>query len=276
MRAPGRGSKTAESFFGALTPTPPPSGGLDQATQLWIIAVGNAGGTVSAERQILVNDLIVGLKADGIWTKLDRLWLFAAENEPSALVDIVADSLATAVNSPTFTIDRGYNGDGATSYINSNYAPFTNGVNYQTTSAHYSIWDITAAGSPIQMGTRDTSDNYYCELNGPFAARINEGAANIDVSGPGTTAGWWNVNASGAAAEEVYRNGGPVNTGANALTGIPNQSFIICALHQWTGAIISFTTDQFAAASMGGSLSGADATNFYDRMRTYMTAVGVP
>jgi len=33
---------------------------------------------------------------------------------------------------------------------------------------------------------------------------------------------------------------------------------------------------QCAMASIGSSLNGTDATNFYNRLRTYMTAVGVP
>ena len=82
----------------------------DAATIAWVNQVVTNGGTVSAGRQTLVDNLIVGLKADGIWTKLERLWLFAAENTISALTDLVGLTLATANNSPTFTADVGYTG----------------------------------------------------------------------------------------------------------------------------------------------------------------------
>ena len=62
---------------------------------------------VSSTRRTLVDALIRGLKTDGVWSKLDRLWLFAAENATSALVDVKEGRLATAVSSPTFTTDRG-------------------------------------------------------------------------------------------------------------------------------------------------------------------------
>ena len=43
----------------------------------------------------LVNDLIVGLKTDGVWTKLDRLWIFAAENAKSSIIDMVGLASST-------------------------------------------------------------------------------------------------------------------------------------------------------------------------------------
>ena len=54
----------------------------------WIGKVYELGGTVSSTRRTLVDALISGLKSDGVWPKLDRLWLFAAENATSALVDL--------------------------------------------------------------------------------------------------------------------------------------------------------------------------------------------
>src|SRR5215475_3606794 len=87
-----------------------PAGGLDAATTAWVAQVVTNGGSVSSGRQTLVDNFIVGAKADGFWTKLDRLWFHWAENQPQALTDMIALTLATAVNSPTFTVDRGYTG----------------------------------------------------------------------------------------------------------------------------------------------------------------------
>ena len=42
------------------------------------------------------------------------------------------------------------------------------------------------------------------------------------------------------------------------------------------GTISNRTTHQVAATSIGSSLNSTEATAFYNRLRTYMTAVGVP
>ena len=98
--------------FSVAVMTPAAAGGDEAETTAWVAEVVSNGGTVSAGRQTIVNDLIAGLKADGVWIKLDRLWLFAAEDQPSALTDLVGLTLATAVNSPTFTADEGYTSNG--------------------------------------------------------------------------------------------------------------------------------------------------------------------
>jgi hypothetical protein len=76
-------------------------------------AVG--GGALSNSELRLVSNLIRGLKTDGVWSSLDRLWLFAAENSTQALTDLVARSSATATNSPTFTANQGFAGNGTPS-----------------------------------------------------------------------------------------------------------------------------------------------------------------
>src|SRR5215813_10721680 len=114
---------------------------VDSATSAWINAVVLNGGSVSRQRAMLVDDLIVGLKADGIWTKLDRLWLFAAENAKTALTDLVGLTLATAVSSPTFTIDKGYAGNGTSSYIDTGFNTSTSGVNFTLNTSHLAVWD---------------------------------------------------------------------------------------------------------------------------------------
>jgi hypothetical protein len=80
-------------------------GGIGLLVEVWAAAVVAAGGSVSGTltsgRKKLINDLIMGLMADGVWSKLDRLWLFAAENSQSALIDIKGAVSATAVNTPT-------------------------------------------------------------------------------------------------------------------------------------------------------------------------------
>jgi len=42
------------------------------------------------------------------------------------------------------------------------------------------------------------------------------------------------------------------------------------------GSTTGYANQQIAAASIGSSLNSTEAGNFYTRLRTYMTAVGVP
>ncbi len=250
---------------------------LDAATAAWVAAVIANGGTVSGARQTLVNTLIVGLKADGTWSKLDRLWLLAAENEPSALTDLVVTALAVVVNSPTFTTDLGYTSGAEGTYVDTNFAENA-GTNYVLNDAHFSAWNATA-NPPVVGGMMGavTGTNLYAPFTGGLScyARIQDASESGAAGATPSIDGHYIANRSGAAASQCYRNGG--------ILGSPNQSsagytlgtskFNICA----SGGGLNHTANTQAMGSIGGSLlAGTLAADFYNRLRTYMTAVGVP
>lgn len=119
----------------------PEAQGYLAETLAWVAAVGSSN--VTTIRKTLVNNLISGLKGDAVWTKLDRLWVFAAENAASAVVDLVGHYSATVVGSPTFTTDRSYSGFSNANYLNTKYSPSTSSVALTSTSSHCSAWIIT-------------------------------------------------------------------------------------------------------------------------------------
>ena len=86
-------------------------------------------------QQVKQNKLLIDLKTAGIWNKLDSFRVYATDGSSSyALIDWKRLVLCTAVNSPTFTTNVGYRGNATSSYINSNFTPSTNGVNYTLNS----------------------------------------------------------------------------------------------------------------------------------------------
>jgi hypothetical protein len=90
----------------------------------------------SAPQQILQNQLMIDLKNAGVWNKLDSFRVYATDGSAAyALIDWKRLVLCTAVNSPTFTTNQGYKGNGTSSYINSNFTPSTDGVNYTLNNA---------------------------------------------------------------------------------------------------------------------------------------------
>src|SRR5690606_35810663 len=90
-------------------------------------------------RQLLINTTITNLIAAGLWPKLDVLYLLAAADEQAARLNWKNPGTftCTAVNSPTFTADRGFAGDGSTSYLDTNFnISSASGRLYEQNSAH--------------------------------------------------------------------------------------------------------------------------------------------
>jgi hypothetical protein len=253
-------------------------------TQRWIDAVVAAGGTVSAGRQTLVKALIQGLILDGVWGKLDRLWILAAENSQSALVDLVAQDVASAVNSPTFTADRGYAGNGSTSYIDTTFNPSTQGVNFTLDDAHLAVWDNTnrAAATTVAIGNYDGSAEadlfpYQNVLTATGVGnRINLAAADPAAIAYTSSLGFFIGQSISHATQEVYVNGTSIGTHPKTYGAyVVNLPFFVCAENAG-GSIYAPTTDQICMASIGATLTSTQAANYYSRLRTYMTSVGVP
>jgi hypothetical protein len=153
----------------------------------------------SAGQQILQNQLVVDLKDAGVWSKLDTFAVFANDVNISnpipnpysnafALVDWKRLSLYTAVNSPTFTVNQGFTGNGTSSYINTNFNPTINGINYKLNNASFGGYkDSVTASSSWVFGTlsgnnniRNTNNaNHRINSTNTLSASVNFGIVNF-------------------------------------------------------------------------------------------------
>lgn len=256
----------------------PASSVLDGATTAWVAAVVAAGGTVSVGRKTVVNNLITGLKADGTWVKLDRLWLFAAENSQSALIDLVALTEALPVG-VTFTLNRGYAGNGSSQYIRTLFNAATQGVNWTVSSAHIAAWDNTdrAQGPGVMTGVQDDlSVSDLMPFNGSgIVTRINNGLGSYGTLANSTSKGCFIGQRNAGTETESFYNGVSCGTTSDSRNTVVSLPFYVCARSN-NGDASSYTTDQVSMVSYGGRFIGTQALTYYNRLRAYMTAVGVP
>lgn len=103
----------------------------------------------SESQQAIQNALVLDLKSTGVWSGLDFFNVFATDGDSNyALIDWINLTTGTAVNSPTFTTNLGFTGDGVSAYIDTGYTISANlgSSNYQqndaSTFTHY-VSDLT-------------------------------------------------------------------------------------------------------------------------------------
>jgi hypothetical protein len=117
----------------------------------------------SSSQQTLQNQLVLDLKSAGIWSKLDTFAVFATDGDSDfALIDWIRVTDYTAVNSPTFTTNKGFESDGVSAYIDTNWNLSTDTVNYQQDDAGILI-GVTDQSSIFQTQNRytgTTGSNY--------------------------------------------------------------------------------------------------------------------
>jgi hypothetical protein len=259
------------------------------------IAVDRSGVSYSAEatalfarfttpptdaRKALIDALIVSLKTAGVWAKLDALYLTAAATSQAARQNWVQDLYnISAANSPTFTADRGYAGDGATSYLNTNFTPSSAVASlFSLNSGHISLYDRTsrASDSSNQMGgTANGATNFtslYAYVTGGYGVTIND-STGLNVPVGSGAAGFFVSSRTASNALAAYKNGSLGNSSAAASSGLTSVALYICGRNTANTLSVG-STDQIAQASIGSGLTAGDVTNFNNAITTYLTAVG--
>ena len=240
--------------------------------------VVSAGGTVSTARKALVSALIAGIRADGDLPSLDNLLLLCAEDSQGALVDVIAGRTATAVNSPTFTANQGYAGNGSTSYVNTNFNPATQGTAFTLNSCHMMIYDRTARTAVSTAWNCGNGDNVTTNLHlgvrksGSTISLMNCVTTN-SYTPPSNSQGIFIANRSTSLATQTYWAGSSL--GANAAdpsVSIASQTIFIGGANDT--ALSGPITDQHGLFAAGGSLSSAAALRMTNRYQTFLTAVG--
>jgi hypothetical protein len=225
-------------------------------------------------RKALIDTLVGDLKTDGIWTKLDWLCLLAAHDAQAARLNAKNTAKAlTAVNAPTFTIDRGYAGNGSTSYLDFGEVANAAGNSYALNSATLGVWANTSGGTTTvgQTGLLTTNGTIRLIANNSGSTetyKINDGASSIAQVSPGTRAGHRMASRLASTTKRSFYNGVKTSELAATSTSITAENLVVCK------ADTSFSNDRMAACYSGGGLSDAEAGNMHSRLSTYLTAIG--
>ncbi|RWN51915.1 hypothetical protein [Mesorhizobium sp.] len=232
-------------------------------------------------RKSLINNLITALKGAGVWSKLDCLYIQAAETEQAGQRNWIKDAHnLSPVAAPTFTTDRGYDFNGTTQYLSTQYTPSTQAVNLTLNNASAFVWCLdnvqgdgyalaaTGAAGLIGLIPRrsGSADTYLAALNVSTTTGTSVGVV-------ADSRGLTHMERATANLTTVYKNGAASVTHAIASAGLPNQPVYLGARNN-SGTANSFDTRAQAAAGMGASLGADGSLALYNAVNAYLTAVG--
>jgi hypothetical protein len=227
----------------------------------------------SASQQLLQNQLVIDLKAAGVWSKLDTFAVFATDGDSDfALIDWIRLTDYTAVNSPTFTTNQGFAGNGISSYINTNFNLLNDSTNYTQNDASRYLY--LRSGSNFNMFDSSNDDltsnqNSLVDTMRPVDTsrncRINT-AGNIDLPYNYTTSvGIKSIHRTSSTTVEAFINKTQTSrTSASTLISNANQIIL-------RGGIF-YNTAEISMYAIGSSLV-SENDNFVDAFNTYLTSL---
>jgi hypothetical protein len=221
-------------------------------------------------RKQVITGLVNDLQVCGVWDKLDALFVFAAHDHQAALLNwktsVVED--AVAVNAPVFTPDRGFTGDGATTYLDTNTQP-SSYVRYKASDATLGVYTRT----PVSLNRADIAMGSHAAVT-PAAGtnivvRVNStnffnGANGLDYSGLFAAS-----RLPGADTGFVYKDGQPAGSGAQSagiVPGTPAQFL--------RNGLTNYSTREVSAGFWGAGLTATEHADLNTALTIYLTAIG--
>ena len=236
--------------------------------------------------------LICGLVSDGVITgnlsttgcgtgSFDALYIEAQQTQADAELNLCGTNFTqTLTGAPTFTALTGFGpfnaGGAAGRFISTNFNSQTaTSPNFTQNSANFGFWAVSTTVEVIsEMGTSTTaaggSQIFDDFTGGDFFTRVNN--STNSATSPTATKGLFVAERTNSTTIIPYQDGVAQTTQSNTSTTPDSDPFLI-------GAVVTTTVGSaqtIAEAHVGGALGATLNLALFNRLRTYMTAVGVP
>lgn len=234
--------------------------------------------------QLAMDEYIRGLKREGIWTDLDVLWvpaLYGHSGEQGALMEWKNGGTfdASKVGSPTFSAG-GVRNNSTTGYLNLNWGPTPDGVNYTQTDASVGVYVTSTATDAANTGRYDIGSfggNANTYLN---AWRSTSVGGRMVSTGTGdcatsisTRVGLSMFNRTDSSTATGYRDGSSIGALGSQSNGPISSTYdwYLTVLNNGGGPS-SPSDDTIALAWAGASL--ADPLVMYTLTRRFLSSLG--
>lgn len=229
-----------------------------------------------SDRKRYINEFIVGCKRDGNWQRIDALYFLASHDQQAARLNWInpLKYQLTEISSPSWTVDRGYTGNGTSSYLKTGFIPSTNGVNYSANSASIGVYSRTnQARGEVESGTSSVA-NDISQITlrggaGNFNSTINSNASATISSSDSRGFHYSYRNSTTFIGRNESNNlASQGNSGVQNLS--PNEFYILG--RNTAGALASPSSKQISFVCYG--TGDIDFILLYRRVQTFLTYLG--
>lgn len=279
-----------------LTQLSPPDT-FDPDAQAFFNAIGASGGSLTSTEQDAVNDLVLGLKTDSIWSDLHALYPLVGGTDSSTSFNVVNPSLYQVgwVDTQYSDFSNGYQNThtniGQKPYGNSNFnisdfTQYQSGIgyylaNFQVPPAPYNPQqDISSMGAAANNTANAPSIAFFRNLNGGTTNTAVWGPTSASsyraAYDPGTLNGFFSLTTNGTNTANYYYNGSNVGSITQTFTYQGNTNDVFLGTMSWTTSNGPYNSyfGNFGMFYIDKGLTPTQVSNLYSRVTTFVTALG--
>jgi len=267
-------SSPARCSLGAITSRQVQWISLEAETTAWLAQV-----TTRPDDEVLgaLNDFIAGLKADGLWAQILKLWWLGAPTEQASTIELKSPGTSTLVKSGAmaFSALQGWRGGNTTGSsvprLETGYA--IPGANQNSLAAMVRCIDALTS-FPGEFG----GEKYYINPRSTTATDFRTRSASTTSDSLPTVAaapGSFGFSRTGAASYKKFIDGAPVETVTRTSTAPDSTTMWLCAWQNTTQPTLQQSgARRVAMAVIAAGLSDADVLAYYNRETAFLQAVG--
>jgi hypothetical protein len=256
-----------------------PGPGPDPDAQAFFDRVAAAGGVLTEAETTAVNQLVLDMKTNGIWTSMKAIYPMVGASAAACAQNLVDSNFTGTFSSGITYASTGVTGNGSGAYMNTSLTP---SISLTTANHHISFYSRTnASGSAVDMGVYEFTFGY----SGPFmrtrtaSNQLQYGmgtntAFNDTLSSNTDSRGHFIGNILATNNRKTYING--AISGVNATSGNADSGtgpIFVLAVNRMPLLAGSFSIRQCAFASVGGGLTDTQASDFYTAVQTFQTTL---
>ncbi len=251
---------------------------LDPDAEAFIVAAA----ITNITQQSAINTLVVGLKADSLWTKMSAIYPFVGGTATTHKFNLKDPRDLDAAYRIQFFGGWTHNSNGITGNGTNGYANTFVQINTAAMPDRLNHWGVYNRIMPTPFsGMRYISG--ILDFNAPnkmlgYGAEPGNaiaGLQNFQSTGFGINPGFFNGTVTSNTTAAFYRNGVLSYTPSGSPNTMVTQSnFYIGAMNVVGSSPFDYNNTNFAFWSFGGALTATDASNFYTRVQAFQTTLG--
>lgn len=232
--------------------------------------VTTAGGTLSTTEKQAVNQLVLDLKANSLWTPMKAIYPMVGASAAACAQNLVSSSFTGTFNGGVTFASTGVTGNGSTGYMNTSLNVNSILSLNSTHLSYYSRTNIPGGSVAVEMGVTGTTSTYLLyNYFGIGYSAINGGQSGRPSAASPTTG--LLIGSRMSNSEEKYYTNNISQTFTNSSTGKENKNIFLMAFNNVGPQ--SYSTKECAFASIGDGLTDTEASNFYTAVQAFQTTL---
>ena len=240
----------------------------------------NAAALIDQVQTTAINNLVLNLKANGLWTRMSAIYPMVGETATTQKWNLkdprdlnVAFRLSFLGGGWTHSAN-GALPNGTTSYADTYLVPNTN---LSLNNHSFGIYSRTnnTAGNQI-YGSFDNIVSIQHNIVFPGSTQGGFSSGNSGITYPINTTSFLAASRTSSTEFKGYRAGVSLGSTSTAMTSLPTVNFLLSARLDFSAgtAIKWFNRQELAFAFLGGGVNDAESVSLYNIVQTYQMQLG--